>query len=217
MPNTENADDDGSLRDKLIRKLTGRAPGAVEREQKKSLPERLKWLEKKHKGDDKAASKAAGLSLTTWRRWRSGKQKPKPDSIAKLDKATRDALVPKGRRKLISNSTGKGHGLSSTAPTGGASLSAWFTISSDTRPRDINLAAALGPGALDKMVNAYIEKGEDEAIKEMKIAIAEYLHVDADDLNIHDVMGIDWETLRYPKDSGEDRGSGGTDDQGEIF
>lgn len=216
MPNS-NEQDDQSLRDKLIRKLTGRAPGAVEREQKKGLGDRLKWLEKKAKGDDKAAAKAAGISLTTWRRWRSGKQKPKPDSVAKLDKATRDALVPKGRRSLISKSTGKGHGLSSTAPTGGASISAWFTISSDSRPRDLNLAAALGPGALDDMVNAYIEKGEDAAIQELKKAIGKYLHVDADDLNIHDVSGIDWETLRYPKDSGDDRGSGGTDDQGEIF
>ncbi|MFJ4343646.1 MULTISPECIES: hypothetical protein [unclassified Streptomyces] len=217
MPTSDDDQQDNSLRDKLIRKLTGRAPGAVEREQKKGLGDRLRWLEKKHKGDDKAAAKAAGISLTTWRRWRSGKQKPKPDSVAKLDKATRDALVPKGRRKRISESTGKGRGLSAGAPSGGAQMSAWVTISSDTRPRDLNLGGALGPGRLDAVVNAYVEFGEDAAILELKKAIGEYLHVDPEDVNIHDVSGIDWEPLRNPKDSGGDRGSGGTDDQGEIF
>lgn len=217
MPDNENTDEDGSLRDKLIRKLTGRAPGAVEREQKKSLPERLKWLEKKHKGDDKAASKAAGLSLTTWRRWRSGKQNPKPESVAKLDKATREALVPKGRRKRISESTGKGRGLSAGAPVGGAQISAWITISSDERPRDLNLGGALQAGRLDDVVNAFIEHGEDAAIQELKKAIGEYLHVDPDDINIHNVTGLDWAPMRDPKDTGDDSGSGGTDEQGEIF
>lgn len=210
------------LRDKLFRKLTGRAPGAVQREQKKSLPDRLRWLEKKHKGDDKAAAKAAGLSLTTWRRWRSGKQKPKADSVAKLDKATRDALVPKGRRKRISDSTGKpqrgkgesqGHGLYKAPPTGGAQMSAWVTISSDSRPRDLNLGGNLPPGRLDAVVNAYIEKGEDAAIQELKKAIGEYLHVDPEHIHINDVSGINWEPMRAPKADDDE----GTDDQGEIF
>ncbi|MFD4888734.1 hypothetical protein, partial [Kitasatospora sp. NPDC058402] len=86
--------DKGGLLDGLVRKLTGRAPGAVEREQKKSLPERLGWLEKKHKGDEKSAAKAAGVSLTTWRRWKKGGQEPTAASVKKLDKATREALVP---------------------------------------------------------------------------------------------------------------------------
>lgn len=217
MPRGSEEEGEEKLRDKLIRKLTGRAPGAVQREQKKSLPDRLRWLEKKHKGDDKAAAKAAGLSLTTWRRWRSGKQKPKADSIAKLDKATRDALVPKGRRKRISDSTGKGERgkapkLTQAPPTGGAQMSAYITISADSRPRDLNLGGNLPPGRLNEVVNQYIEKGEDAAIQELKKAIGEYLHVDADDIHIHDVTGIDWEPMRYPKES-----EGDTDEQGEIF
>lgn len=217
MPKGTPEEGEEKLRDKLIRKLTGRAPGAIEREQKKSLPDRLKWLEKKHKGSDKDAAKAAGISLTTWRRWRSGKQKPKADSIGKLDKATRDALVPKGRRKRISESTNKGGGTYAAAPTGGAQMSAWVTISSDSRPRDLNLGGNLPPGRLNQVVNAYVEKGEDAAVEELKKAIGEYLHVDPDVIHIHDVTGLDWGPLREPKDSGDDTGSGGTDEQGEIF
>ncbi|MGY3340966.1 transcriptional regulator with XRE-family HTH domain [Streptomyces filamentosus] len=217
MPKHSEEEGEEKLRDKLIRKLTGRAPGAVEREQKKSLPDRLKWLEKKHKGDDKEAAKAAGISLTTWRRWRSGKQKPKADSVAKLDKATREALVPKGRRKRIADSTGKGEGLSGAPLSGGAQMSAWITISSDSRPRDLNLGGNLPPGRLNEVVNKYIEEGEDAAILELKKAIGEYLHVDPEDIHVHDVTGFDWSPLSQPKDTGEDQGSGGTDAQGEIF
>ncbi|MFD0441318.1 hypothetical protein [Streptomyces chartreusis] len=224
MPKGTPEEGEKKLMDKLIRKLTGRAPGAVEREQKKSLPDRLRWLEKKHKGDDKAAAKAAGLSLTTWRRWRSGKQKPKPDSIAKLDKATRDALVPKGRRKRIHDSTGKpergkGPSLSSAPPTGGAQMSAWVTISADSRPRDLNLGGNLPAGRLDDVVNAYIEKGEAAAVDELKKAIGEYLHVDPSHIHIHDVSGINWEPLRRGGggSSRSDDDESGTDEQGEIF
>lgn len=163
-----------SLGEVLMRKLTGRAPGAVERERKKSLPERVKWLEKKHKGDEKAAADAAGLSLTTWRRWRSGKQKPSAKSVEKLDRATREALVPKGRRNRIERST-KGGQSFDHRPTGGAVLSAWITISSDSRPRDINLGANLPEGRLNAIVKAFTEGGEAEAEKELKAAIREYL------------------------------------------
>ncbi|MGW6310201.1 hypothetical protein ACWFRQ_38200 [Streptomyces niveus] len=216
MPRRSEPQGEEKLRDKLIRKLTGRAPGAVQREQKKSLPDRLKWLEKKHKGDDKAAASAAGLSLTTWRRWRSGKQKPSAKSVEKLDKATRDALVPKGRRKRINESTGKGQRgkaptLTQAPPIGGAQMSAHITISSDSRPRDLNLGGNLHQGRLDAVVAAYVEKGEEAAIAELKKAIGEYLHVDADHIIIHDVTGLDWEPMRYPK------ASPSTDDEGEIF
>nr|WP_242000090.1 hypothetical protein [Streptomyces klenkii] len=179
------------MHDALIKKLTGRVKGAADRESGKSLSDRLAWLEKKHKDDEKAAAQDAGVSLRTWRRWKEGKATPSRRSLKKLDQATRAALIPAGRRRRISLSTRAGR-IFDRRPKGGFTITAWITVSSDDRPRTLALGSHLSEGRLDKVVQAYINEGEEGAVRELEDAIREYMGGYQGHLEISNVSNIDF-------------------------
>lgn len=179
-----------NLGDVLLRSLTRRAPGAVERLEKKGFDQWISWLEKKHPGID--ATTLVGVSATTLRRWRKGTQRPSVANLRRLRTLTRHTLIPAGRRSRIARSTYKHRRNARGARAkGGAVISATVRISRDTRKRDLDLGANLPEGRLDTVVQAYITGGEAAASTQMLAMIAEYFDLAPADVAITDVKSVD--------------------------
>lgn len=180
-----------SLGDALARSLTGRSAGFSARLASRPLGEQLAWLEKQAGGVGKAAS-AAGVAGSTWRRWKSGStRQPKPESLAKVQRAQREALIPTGRRDRMGKSTRAGEPLTAERPpTGGATLTGTVTVSSDSRVRTLQLGAHLAPGRLDAVIDAYLTDGLDAALPELQRCIAEYMHVGSGSVTIESVDAL---------------------------
>jgi hypothetical protein len=155
----------GNLFDAVYRALTGgyspRGEGSLRRQ--------MRTLESKH-GGVRAAAADAGVSESTWRRWRKGRSTPKPENADKVKAARRRALVPEERRRLVSRSTG----IRPSDP--GLAIKATVTVSSDTRPgRLLRLGPWLPPGRLDRMTTAFLD-GDDEGVRqEIQDAVNEYV------------------------------------------
>jgi transcriptional regulator with XRE-family HTH domain len=83
--------------DALYRGITGGLSSAVEA---RTLPTRLAGIERRF-GSAKKASEALGVSVGTYRRWLSGKQKPNAANAKKVLSAERRARLSPGREARL--------------------------------------------------------------------------------------------------------------------
>ncbi|MGW1931116.1 hypothetical protein [Streptomyces sp. NPDC001919] len=162
----------------LMSKLTGRAAGGHERIAKKPIGERLGWLGKRHRGDEEKTAAAAGVTKRTLRSWLSGKSKPSAKSLANLEKAEREAMTKlvsaKDRAEMDSSTKRVGTRSRDTRVTGGASLSGTIRISNDERDRTIQFGRHLPSGFMDEVRAAFVEGGQEAAIKKMEEGLGDH-------------------------------------------
>ncbi|MEV6683288.1 helix-turn-helix transcriptional regulator [Streptomyces erythrochromogenes] len=189
----------------LMKKLTNRAAGGHERVTKKGLGERLGWLGKRHRGDEKKAAEAAGVSARTFKNWLTGKAKPSAKSLEKLARAEREAMtgLVSGKERAEVDSSVKKVGTRSrdTRVSGGASLSATIEISNDTRPRTIQFGRHLPAGFMDEVRAAFIEGGEQAALAKMEEGLAEH-YFGTTQFTITDVEELNFEGIEDPLGDG---------------
>lgn len=152
------------LFDSLYRALTHRSPAS----ERRPLAQRLQALERQH-GSVRAAAADAGVSESTWRRWRKGQSTPKPENERKVNRAQRRAAMPEGRRRRFLSSVGRG------GAGGGLTVTGWVTVSKDTRYRTLNLGAHLGPGRLDDLLDAFLTGDDDVVFVVIQDLVSEYM------------------------------------------
>lgn len=136
-----------SIRDAIYRALTGRS----REEEPTDLRGRMAEMERIH-GSKRAAAEAAGVSKSTWWRWGSGRQRPKPASSQRVERAHRRSLVPESRRREVLASTMRGAG------SGGITISGYDTY--DGRSRTLYVGRHVDEGRASALLAAY-EAGAD--------------------------------------------------------
>jgi hypothetical protein len=179
----------GDMGDALFRAFTKRSPKSEGR----SMDKRAGWFEKAFGGAKKAAE-AVGVSPSTWRRWKSGKSQPKPESLAKANKAARGALVPEGRRKRVKASAGEGSPLAGVRPSGGLSITATVKVSEDEREREINLGGYISEERMNAVMGAFLDGNDARATQLMQQSISEYVGRHAD---VTDVSAIHFDPMQW--------------------
>lgn len=131
-------------------------------------------LEKQY-GSMAEASRKTGIPRTTLRRWKMGLGAPKGD---RLTKAVRESLVPAGRRKRVTRSTGQARYSRGETHTmgrgsrgvrsghGGLTVSANVTVSNDTRDRVLFVGQHVGGDVGEELLNAFLS-GDDTRVEEI--------------------------------------------------
>ncbi|MEU8764990.1 helix-turn-helix transcriptional regulator [Streptomyces sp. NPDC048659] len=162
----------------LMEKLTGRASGGHERIAKKPVAERLGWLSKRNRGDEEKTAAAAGVTRRTLKSWLSGKSKPSAKSMDKLDRAEREAMTrlvsAKDRAEMDSSTKRIGTRSRDARVTGGAFLSGTIRVSQDERDRLILFGRHMPSGFMDEVRQAFVEGGQEAAIKKMEDGLADH-------------------------------------------
>ncbi|WP_043478912.1 transcriptional regulator [Kitasatospora sp. MBT66] len=192
------------LGEAFYRAVTKRSP----KSEPKTAEAQVGWLAKRFKGDHKKAAEKAGVSPTTFKRWMTGKQKPGGKSAEKLTKAVRAELVPEGRRSRIAGSTDKPTSRTARA-TGGFSIEATIRISNDTREREIMPGRHLSPGALNKVMSAFMEGNDEQAMAELNEVLKGYFGTSA--FEVLDVTGLDLSPIEWHEPSAEPEEQAETD------
>lgn len=147
----------------LYRALTG---GRSPKSEGKNTQERAAALVKKH-GSTKEAAKAAGVSQRTMQKWVKGTQQAKNTSRGrnadKLAAAERQARMTKAGEKRVANSTGKATGSGE-----GLRIKAIIRVSQDERERTIRPGEHLPAGAMDSVIQRFIDEGPEAAAQELQ-------------------------------------------------
>lgn len=140
----------GDLFRAFYKAMTDRSYGGEQR-----MRTMLSGLERDH-GSVRAAAADAGVSESTWRRWKRGESKPRPENVDKVKRARR-------RRRPDRQRAARG----STGPGGGLSVTGWVVVSQDERKRTLALGPVLGPGRLDAIVDAFLNAEDDDMVEAM--------------------------------------------------
>lgn len=149
----------GELSDAFYRALTGRSPGG----ERRSIRQQLGDIERRA-GSVKAAARETGVSESTWRRWKSGKSKPRPQNADKVRRARR-RIYSADQRQAAAGSVGGSGGLTITGDV---------TISRDTRPRSLVMGPYLSQARIQAVLNAFAEGDMAELEAQLQAAIIEY-------------------------------------------
>jgi hypothetical protein len=157
------------MKDALYRAFAKRSP----RQEAKPLTDRLALIEKRA-GSVKEAARQAGVSPTTWRRWRRGVQTPKAASLGKVTAAQRRQQLPAGRKKRLKASGGGAGRMFAHRPSGGFTLTGTVVVSSDERTRTLNLSRAADPETLDRLATAWADGDDETAGQIMADVLAQY-------------------------------------------
>lgn len=159
-----------SFGDAILRALgVGRAPDA----DREALRRQMADLEREH-GSAKAAAAAAGVTRSTWWRWKAGKQAPRRGTARRARMVQRDRVVPDSRQRQAAKATRPGRF------GGGVRVAGTFTVSADTRYRSVLIDS---PGGRQHARLSYVAAmaGDDEtADAEMREALSDAFGVEVD-------------------------------------
>jgi hypothetical protein len=147
----------------LYRALTG---GRTEKSEGRNTQEKAAALVSKH-GSTKEAAKAAGVSQRTMQKWVKGTQQAKNTARGrnadKLAVAERQARMTKAGTKRVAASTGKQAGSGE-----GLRIKAVIQVSNDRRERTIRPGETLSAGAMESVIEKFINEGPDAAAQELQ-------------------------------------------------
>lgn len=148
----------------LYRALTG---GRTPKSEGKNTQERAQAVIKAHGGSIKEAAKSAGVHVETMRKWSKGKQQAKNTTRGrnadKLAKAERQARMTKAGTKRVANSSGKAAGSGE-----GLRIKAIIRVSQDERERTIRPGEVLSAGAMESVVERFVNEGPEAAAQELQ-------------------------------------------------
>jgi len=152
-----------SLLDALFRAL---APSrrAADEAQRQTLRQQMDALEREH-GSAKAAAGAAGVSRSTWWRWRSGRQAPRPGSAQGVRAAQRARLVPPAAQRQAARATAP------TRDAGGVRVTGMFTVSADRRQRSVVISSGDGRDHVRQARVAFMVGDDATAEAELQAAV----------------------------------------------
>ena len=136
----------------------GRTPRT---ERRMSLQGRMTEIERAA-GTKTAAARQAGVTLRTWQRWRAGTQKPRQDTLRRVEQVHRRTRNP-GRRGRIESGTGtiviKGNVKVSSETREGRSIS--FSMADVDPANRRDLIDAYDSGNVDRLSDALDAVVED--------------------------------------------------------
>lgn len=160
------------------------------------------FLEKKY-GNLSEASRRTGIPRTTLRRWRDGKSTPAGENSRKLTRSVRESLVPEGRRKRVTRSTGNPErargerrtGKGSTASGhGGLTITATVSISSDSRERTLYVGQHLSEEKGQELMGAFL--AGDDAAFEREITEALNKYFGGSGWTVESVTGVGFDPIK---------------------